>query len=105
MVSQVARPQPVASTLATVAAIADDMMQAAGSLMSLESAATAFEPLAAPSAPGATVLAPSATAAPTVAPTLSVLQGSDSGMNLFIAAAIVGPCAALRPTGHTPGGW
>jgi hypothetical protein len=25
--------------------------------------------------------------------------------NAFVAAAIVGPCAALRPLGHTPAGW
>jgi hypothetical protein len=36
---------------------------------------------------------------------LAVLTGTLSGANLFVAAAIIGPCAAFRPLGHTPGGW
>ena len=97
--------QPVVITTAPVTVAADDMMGAPGSLMSLESATTAFEPLGAPSTSGTLALGPSAPVPQAAAPALSLLQGRDSGMNLFIAAAIIGPCAAFRPVSHTPGGW
>lgn len=38
-------------------------------------------------------------------PTLPILGGKFSGSDLFIAAAVIGPCAALRTPGHTPAGW
>ena len=34
-----------------------------------------------------------------------VLGSSLTGMQLFVASAIVGPPAALRTVGHTPAGW
>jgi hypothetical protein len=36
---------------------------------------------------------------------LALFEGRLSGADLFVAAAIVGPPAALRQTGHTPAGW
>ncbi len=71
-------------------------------LMTLEPAATAvYQPaIGGPLMPAALV-SPAAAAQPR----LPVLAGPWSGANLFVAAAIVGPCAAFRPIGHTPGGW
>jgi hypothetical protein len=45
--------------------------------------------------------------APVSAPaaTYPVLGSPLTGMQLFVAAAIVGPPAALRTVGHTPAGW
>jgi plasmid stability protein len=94
-----------ASPVAAAAVVSDNWsLQSPGSLMSLESASTAFERLATPGSAAAAAQSAAAQASPAAAQ-LAVLQGPDSGMNMFIAAAIVGPCAALRPLGHTPGGW
>lgn len=72
-------------------------------LMTLESGTTAFDRLAtATGARGAGQ--PDAVAAKAPAG-FDLLQMPNSGAYLFIAAAIVGPCAAFRPIGHTPGGW
>ncbi|HEV2038103.1 MAG TPA: hypothetical protein VGQ96_05790 [Candidatus Eremiobacteraceae bacterium] len=73
-------------------------------LMSLESATTAFDRLATAGSAEAALQSTAALAA--AAPQrLAMLQGAGSGANLFVAAAIVGPCAAFRSIGHTPGGW
>ncbi len=72
--------------------------------MSLESATTAFNQLATPGSAAAAAQATAARASG-AATLLAVLAGPNSGTNLFVAAAIVGPCAALRSLGHTPGGW
>ncbi|MDQ6766478.1 MAG: hypothetical protein M3Z41_01500 [Candidatus Eremiobacteraeota bacterium] len=73
-------------------------------LMSLESATTAFDRLATAGSAEAALQSTAALAA--AAPQrLAMLQGTGSGANLFVAAAIVGPCAAFRSIGHTPGGW
>jgi hypothetical protein len=90
-------PAPVAVT--TTAPVMGDTLQGPGSLLTLESAAAAFQPLAITGDDGA-----SRARAARLAP-LAVLQGPDAGMNLFVAAAIIGPCAANRPLGHMPGGW
>lgn len=65
-------------------------------LMTLESGTTAFNRLGAPAAAAAP-------APPTVA--FSFRNNPRAVANAFVAAAIVGPCAALRPLGHTPAGW
>ena len=39
------------------------------------------------------------------APPLPILQGKFTGADLFVASAVIGPCAALRTIGHTPAGW
>lgn len=65
-------------------------------LMTLESGATAFNRL------GARAAAP-ATAPTSIA--FSFRKDPRAVANAFVAAAIVGPCAALRPLGHTPAGW
>ncbi len=45
-------------------------------------------------------------AAPAAAPARFTVLGSRlTGAELFVAAAIVGPPAALRSVGHTPAGW
>ena len=72
-------------------------------LMTLESGTTAFDRLATATALGGTGLGGAVVASAPAA--LALLQMPNSGANLFIAAAIVGPCAAFRPIGHTPGGW
>lgn len=41
----------------------------------------------------------------TAAGALAIVRGPQGLASAFIAAAIVGPCAAFRPLGHTPGGW
>jgi len=57
----------------------------------------AFSTISAPvSTVDATPLAPAA---------FPVLGSSLTGMQLFVASAIVGPPAALRTVGHTPAGW
>src|SRR6516162_392835 len=90
-------PAPV-TDIATMTPLASDV-QFPGGLMTLESAASAFQPL--PSFAEATTMAQT----PARPGAAGVLQGPNAGMNLFVAAAIIGPCAAMRPIGHTPGGW
>ena len=85
-------------TAMAVPAVAGDTLASLGSLMTLESAASAFEPLPAPDVSVAGVRAASAAR-------LALLQRPNAAMDLVIAAAIIGPCAATRPIGHTPGGW
>jgi hypothetical protein len=72
-------------------------------LMTLESGTTAFDRLA--TATGVRGAGQPGAATANASATLDLLQAPNSGANLFIAAAIVGPCAAFRPIGHTPGGW
>lgn len=79
-------------------------LRTGGTLMTLESGTTAFDQLALPGSRAAAAQANAADAAARL-PTLSLLQGSSGAASLFIAAAIAGPCAAFRPSGHTPGGW
>ena len=94
-----AAPQPAPVTdIATMTPLASDD-QFPGGLMTLESAAAAFQPL--PTLGEATAIART----PTGPGALGVLQGPNAGMNLFVAAAIIGPSAAMRSIGHTPGGW
>lgn len=38
-------------------------------------------------------------------PQLVILRGPRGIADAFVAAAIVGPCAAVRRLGHTPAGW
>jgi len=58
-----------------------------------------------PALPALTQLAgPVSYVAPPASP-LPILQGKFTGADLFIAAAVIGPCAALRTIGHTPAGW
>jgi len=64
-------------------------------LMTLESGMTAFNRLG---GSGAVVQTASR-------PHLALITGPRAAANAFVAAAIVGPCAALRPLGHTPAGW
>lgn len=47
---------------------------------------------------------PLADIAPPASP-LPILQGKFTGADLFVAEAVIGPCAALRTIGHTPAGW
>jgi hypothetical protein len=102
------QPQALVPSMVTIAAAPPApsgwSLETPGLLMSLESAATAFDQLAV-SGSAAAAAQSAAAAASLASQPLALLQGSDSGMNLFIAAAIVGPCAAFRPLGHTPGGW
>ncbi|MDQ6780394.1 MAG: hypothetical protein M3Z37_04470 [Candidatus Eremiobacteraeota bacterium] len=65
-------------------------------LMTLESGTTAFNRLGAPTAAGGTTQANIA---------FSFRSNPRAVANAFVAAAIVGPCAALRSLGHTPAGW
>jgi hypothetical protein len=99
----VAAAAPLAPSMPSLSAPASWTLQSPGMLMTLESATTAFDRIAAPGTPGA---AAQSDALAAVAPSdPAILQGPDSGMNLFVASAIIGPCAAFRPSGHTPGGW
>lgn len=100
----VSPPQNVPGALSTPAP-ASWMLQAAGTLMTLESAATAFERLAVPGSPQSAAQAAAAAAPAPNAPSLAVLQLPNAGGNLVVAMAIVGPPAAFRSIGHTPGGW
>lgn len=104
MLTQVSPPQEPAGALSTPAPSAW-VLQAAGTLMTLESATTAFDRLAVAGTAQAAAQA-AAAAAPSETPSsLAVLQLSNTGANLVVAAAIVGPPAAFRSIGHTPGGW
>jgi len=103
-VSQVSPPQSVPGALSTPAP-ASWVLQAAGTLMTLESASTAFDRLAVAGTPQAAAQAAAAAAPAESSPSLAVLQLPNAGGNLVVAMAIVGPPAALRTIGHTPGGW
>ncbi len=58
-----------------------------------------------PALPALTQLAGPVSYVAPPAPPLPILQGKFTGADLFIAAAVIGPCAALRTIGHTPAGW
>jgi hypothetical protein len=96
-------PMPAMPTILSAPTFDVGTMQATPTLMTLESGTTAFDQLAAPR--GGLGSAQARGGGATQPGPLDLLQGPDSGSNLFIAAAIVGPCAAFRPIGHTPGGW
>jgi len=104
MVAQPSSPQIVPGALSTPAT-AGWVLQAAGKLMTLESATTAFDRLAVAGTPQAAAQAAAAAAPPEAASSLAVLQLANTGANLIVAASIVGPPAAFRSIGHTPGGW
>ncbi len=102
-----APPRQAPMPPAPIAALAPVFDMTAGfatpALMTLESGTTAFDRLAA--ATGVQGLGQAGASAASAPAALDLLQMPNSGANLFIAAAIVGPCAAFRPIGHTPGGW
>ena len=104
MLAQPSSPQIVPGALSTPAT-AGWVLQAAGTLMTLESATTAFDRLAVAGTPQAAAQAAAAAAPPEAASSLAVLQLANTGANLIVAASIVGPPAAFRSIGHTPGGW
>jgi hypothetical protein len=79
-----------------------DLPAESGSRITLPSAAEVFG--LPPMAPGVPVL-PGDAAASQKAAFFSLPGGQVSPAGLFVAAAIIGPCAALRAPGHTPGGW
>jgi len=101
---RVSPPQYVPGSLSTPAT-ASWVLQAAGTLMTLESATTAFDRLAVAGTPQAAAQAAAAGAPDESPPSLAVLQLPNAGANLVVAAAVVGPPAAFRSIGHTPGGW
>ena len=107
MVSQVTPTPgvPDAQSTPVTAAPPGWSLQAGGSLMTLESAATAFERLAIAGSPQAAAQAAAAAAPAPSIPSLAVLQLTNAGANLVVASAIVGPPAAFRSIGHTPGSW
>ncbi len=100
----VSPPQYVPGSLSTPAT-ANWVLEAAGTLMTLESASTAFDRLAVAGTPQAAAQAAAAGAPPDIGDSLAVLQLSNTGANLIVAASIIGPPAAFRSIGHTPGGW
>ncbi len=95
--------QQVVQTVSDLAAAAlptEWTLAPGGALMTLESGETAFNSL---DAPGST--APQTAPAAPTAPAFDIAPTLNNGAALFIAAAVVGPCAAFRTSGHTPGGW
>jgi len=87
VLSPAALPAPALPPMATTDGL---------TLMSLESGATAFNKLA---------INAQNWEAGGPALTLRAIASPGALASAFVAAAIVGPCAALRPLGHTPAGW
>jgi len=87
VLSPAALPAPALPPMATTDGL---------TLMSLESGATAFNRLA---------INAQNWEAGGPALTLRAIASPGALASAFVAAAIVGPCAALRPLGHTPAGW
>lgn len=55
--------------------------------------------------PGVNLVASPQPSAQAPATKLPILRGKFTGADLFVATAVIGPCAALRTIGHTPAGW
>ncbi|HEV2878636.1 MAG TPA: hypothetical protein VGW96_03550 [Candidatus Eremiobacteraceae bacterium] len=96
---------PAAPSAPPAATPAGWSLESAGTLMTLESSVTAFDRLGALGSALATAQNAALGAPRAPGNSLAVLDLPNVGANLFVAAAIVGPCAAFRSLGHTPGGW
>jgi hypothetical protein len=96
---------PAAPSAPPAATPAGWSLESAGTLMTLESSVTAFDRLGALGSALATAQNAALGAPKAPGNSLAVLDLPNVGANLFVAAAIVGPCAAFRSLGHTPGGW
>lgn len=55
--------------------------------------------------PGLTLVVKPQPSALAPATKLPILGGRFTGADLFVATAVIGPCAALRTIGHTPAAW
>ncbi len=103
------RRPPIVSTMGgpqTARLLSTDLAVQAGSRITLPSAAEVFG--LPPMAPGLPVLPGDSAVAQRARGSAAIVLlpgGQMSPAGLFVAAAIIGPCAALRAPGHTPGGW